>query len=217
MAADLRALGGAGAVLAAVLVAAGAQAQTANPCATAKSSAVLVAKGEPGTPLRVRGRVYRPDGVTPAAGVILYVYQTDATGLYVPAGASSSSRSPRIKGWMLTDSEGRFEFLTIRPGPYPNRTEPAHIHTQLWGAGGKDVPPHSNVTLLFADDPLLRPGERAESDALGQFGFVKSPGPGKDAILETTLDIRLQPSGDTFEDSILHGVEPCGVKPPVRD
>jgi protocatechuate 3,4-dioxygenase beta subunit len=201
--------------VAAVLAAGCAQAEARNPCATAKSSAVLVEKGEPGVPLRVRGRVYRPDGTTPAAGVILYVYQTDAKGLYVPADAPS--KSPRIKGWMLTDSEGRFEFLTIRPGPYPNRSEPAHIHTQLWGVGGKGAPPHSNVTLLFADDPLVRPGERSESDSLGQFGFVKSPGPGKDDVLEATLDIRLQESGDTFEDSILHGVAPCGVKPPVRD
>ncbi len=32
----------------------------------------------------------------------------------------------------------------------------------------------------------------------------------------TTLDIRVQEKGDSFEDNIRHGVEPCGVSPPER-
>ena len=157
----------------------------------------------------MRGTVYRSDGSTPAPGVILYVYQTDITGLY----AREPGADPRIRGWMRTDAAGRFEFSTIRPAPYPSRTEPAHIHTQLWGPG---VPPQSNVTLLFADDPLVRPAESAESEALGRFAFVRSPVKGADGVFETTLDIRVQEKGDTFEDNIRHGVEPCGVSPPER-
>lgn len=196
----------AGAVLAAAAIG-GLKAE--DPCVGAKASAVLTKPGEPGVPLRVRGTVYRSDGTTPAAGVILYVYQTDVTGLY----ARERGADPRIRGWMLTDAAGRFEFTTIRPAPYPNRTEPAHIHTQLWGPG---VPPQSNVTLLFADDPLVRPAEKTESAALGRFAFVKSPVKGADGVFETTLDIRAQEKGDTFEDNILHGVRPCGVNPPMR-
>lgn len=194
--------------LLALAVAAGC-AQAEDPCATATPKAVLVKKGEPGDPLRVRGVVYRPDGVTPAAGVILYAYQTDSKGRYIHL----PSKSPRIKGWMRTDSEGRFEFLTIRPGPYPNRTEPAHIHFQLWGPG---VPPQWNVDLLFEDDTFIKPSRRAESESLGKFAFVRAPVKGPDGVFETTLDIRLKPAGDTFEDMILHGVKPCGVTPPTR-
>ncbi len=175
-----------------------------DPCAGAKASAVLTKPDEPGVPLRVRGTVYRSDGKTPAPGVILYVYQTDATGLY----AREAGADPRIRGWMRTDAAGRYEFTTIRPAPYPNRTEPAHIHTQLWGPG---VPPQWNVELLFADDPLVRPAEKRESASLGRFAFVKSPVKGPDGVFETTLDIRLKATGDTFEDNILHGVGPCGV------
>jgi protocatechuate 3,4-dioxygenase beta subunit len=192
--------------LAAALGAAGLTAE--DPCARATASAVLT-KGRAGNSPAVRGTVYRSDGKTPAAGVILYVYQTDATGLY----ARERGADPRIHGWMRTDAAGRFEFLTIRPAPYPNRTEPAHIHTHLWGAG---VPTQWNVELLFADDPLVRPRQREVSDALGRFAFVESPVKGSDGIFETTLDIRLKESGDTFEDNILHGLKPCGVNPPVR-
>lgn len=192
---------------AAALFSAGLPAE--DPCAGAKASATLVPPGEPGVPLRVRGTVYRSDGKTPAPGVILYVYQTDATGLY----ARERGADPRIHGWMRTDAAGRFEFLTIRPGAYPNGTTEAHIHTQLWGPG---VPPQWNVDLLFADDPRVRPRQRSESAELGRFAFVKSPVKGPDGVFETTLDIRLKASGDTFEDSILHGVRPCGVNPPMR-
>jgi protocatechuate 3,4-dioxygenase beta subunit len=92
---------------------------------------VLTPQGEPGIPMEVTGRVFDPDGVTPVAGVTVYAYQTDAEGLY----SQSSGTPPRIRGWMTTDAKGRFGFRTIRPGPYPDRTIPAHIHFQLWGAG----------------------------------------------------------------------------------
>ena len=197
-------------VFAAVLAATPPQ-NNDNPCVTATPKAVLVGKDEPGTPLRVKGTIYRPDGATPAAGVILYVYQTDITGRYAPPGV----KSPRLHGWMKTDEKGRYEFWTIRPAPYPNRTEPAHIHTQIWGQP-QGVEPHSNVTLLFADDPLLRPKDRAESEALGRFGFIKTPVKGADGVFEVTLDMRLQEKGDVFEEDLLHGVAPCGVKPPTR-
>ena len=206
MAAHLRALSAFALLLG---VGTDAFAATDNPCATATSKAVLVEKDEPGEPLRVRGVVYRPDGTTPAPGVIVYVYQTDITGLY----SKKRGDPPRLQAWMRTDEKGRYEFLTIRPGPYPNRTEPAHIHTQIWGDA---APTHSNVTLLFADDPLLRPKDRAESDALGRFGFIQAPVKGADGVWQVTLDMRIQERGDVFEESIMHGVRPCGVTPPMR-
>src|SRR5262245_45544664 len=180
-----------------------------NPCARATSRAVLVEKAEPGVPLRVRGTVFQTDGRTPAVGVILYPYQTDVTGHY----ARQPGDPPRIHGWLRTDRKGRYEFLTIRPGPYPNRTEPAHIHTRIWGPV---VETHSNVTLLFADDPLLRNSDRQESDALGRFGFIQAPVKGTDCVFEVTLDMRVQEKGDVFEENIMHGVSPCGVRVPTR-
>ncbi|MEX2088444.1 MAG: hypothetical protein WEB62_01690, partial [Bacteroidota bacterium] len=54
---------------------------------------------------------------TPAAGVLLYVYQTDATGAY--NNDDGSWQRPRINGWFRTDKNGRYEIRTIKPGSYP--------------------------------------------------------------------------------------------------
>ena len=177
-----------------------------DPCAHATSTARLIEDGEPGTPMRVSGVVFQPDGVTPAAGVILYAYHTDAAGLY----ARTPKADPRIQGWVRTDKDGRFELITIRPAPYPGGQTKAHVHVQLWGPG---VPPQIGPPVFFADDPRVQESVRKDSEKLGRFGFVKSPVKGADGVLRFTLDIRLKSAGDHFSDDILHGLKACGVKP----
>ncbi len=93
---------------------------------------VITAKDEPGRPLLVSGRIYGPDGKTPLEGVTLYVYHTDNTGLYPGDGINPA---PRLRGWMKTDREGRYEFRTIKPASYPNSSNPEHVHTKASGRG----------------------------------------------------------------------------------
>lgn len=113
--------------------------------------AILTAKDEPGEPLVVSGTVYQSDGKTPAAGIAVYVYHTDAEGYY-RKGANSSD-NPRIKGTMKTNSEGKYEFRTIKPGAYPGGGNPAHIHYVL---SGKDIT-KQNDEVMFEGDPYLTP------------------------------------------------------------
>jgi protocatechuate 3,4-dioxygenase beta subunit len=156
-------------------------------------------QGEPGEPLEVAGQVFRPDGITPAPGVTVYVYQTDRTGIYAPPGATV----PRLRGWMTTDSDGRYGFRTIRPGSYPGETIPAHVHVQLWGDG---VPWQWNEDVLFADDPLHDTRARERSATMGRFGPIRTLERGADGVLRCTHDVRLKATGDATEDDILHGV-----------
>lgn len=122
---------------------------------------------EPGTPLVVHGRVFEPDGMTPAAGVIVFAYHTDRKGLYFAPGARRSIW--RLHGWAKTDNEGRFELRTIRPGAYPGRHVPAHIHFSFETAHhGRQW----STSLRFADDPLLSEKEKSESAAAGRFGNI---------------------------------------------
>jgi protocatechuate 3,4-dioxygenase beta subunit len=176
-----------------------------GPCTGAPASVVIAGPDEPGAQLRVRGRVVQPDGRTPAAGVTVYAYQTDASGVY----AREAGAPPRLRGFMTTDAQGRFEYSTVRPAPYPGGRVAAHVHHQLWGGG---FLPQWSEDLLLADDPLLSARERERSLRLGRFGGIQQPVRASDGMLEARIELRLKPSGDRFEPVTLHGLEACGVE-----
>ena len=127
----------------------------------------IAADSEPGVPLLVSGQVLAPDGRTPAAGVTVYAYNTDTQGYY---GEHRAEYPPRIYGWMKTDSAGRFELRTIRPGRYPNMRVPAHVHFELWGAG---YPIQWAEAVQLAGDSYLTPEMLAKDAQLGDFRTVR--------------------------------------------
>jgi len=131
------------------------------------SSERIAPDNEPGTALIVHGRAFADDGRTPIANAIVFAYHTDREGLYRPRGAPAHTW--RLKGWAKTDAEGRFEFRTIRPGPYPGNEEAAHVHLTLFTPDGQGY--HAGG-LLFDDDPLVRDADRKTSDAADEFGSV---------------------------------------------
>lgn len=141
-------------------------AQLARP-ARLTSSERIAPDSEPGTALVVHGRAFAADGRRPLAGAIVFAYHTDRSGIYRAPG--EPAHTWRLKGWAVTDSEGRFEFRTIRPGPYPGGTDAAHIHLTLFTADGMGY--HAGG-LLFDDDPLVSAAEREESNRAGEFGAV---------------------------------------------
>ena len=173
-----------------------------DPCARAGREAVLAPSSEPGERLRVEGLVFAPDGTTPVEGAIVYAYQTDATGRY----STPPARTPRLRGFMKTDREGRFSYDTIRPGSYPGGRNPAHVHHQVWGAG---YPAQWASDLLFDGDPLVPEAERRRSDALGRFSFVKPVGkrPAHGPLVK--IQLRLKTTGDRFEAVTRHGIDDC--------
>ena len=126
---------------------------------------------EPGTALVVRGVIYQKDGKTPASDVILYVYQTDATGRYTPAGGQvHGKRHGRLRGWMKTGADGRYEFQTIRPAAYPGQTIPAHIHPVVKEPGKNE---YYLDEFVFDDDRLLTKEKRAKLEDRGGSGVLK--------------------------------------------
>jgi protocatechuate 3,4-dioxygenase beta subunit len=85
---------------------------------------------EPGPKLKVSGTVYKWDGKTPAAGVVLYVYHTNQKGVYPKRGDETGwgQRHGYIRGWVKTNDKGQYAFYTLKPAPYPGHSDPAHIH-----------------------------------------------------------------------------------------
>jgi protocatechuate 3,4-dioxygenase beta subunit len=133
----------------------------ANPPVVAR----IAPAAEPGAPLTVLVQLFGPDGKTPLIGVTVFAYQTDRTGVY----GFTDETGWRLQGWATTDAEGRARFDTIRPGPYPNRREAAHIHVY---AQGPNVPRQTLETIVFAGDPLLTTEQIARSGQLGRFGYI---------------------------------------------
>ncbi|WP_367388595.1 intradiol ring-cleavage dioxygenase [Lewinella sp. LCG006] len=118
------------------------------------------------------GTVFEPDGITPAAGTILYIYHTDREGLYSGGTNSSiwSRRHGRYRGWAKTDEAGRYTFYTFRPAPYPGGQEVEHIHLTV-------KPPQTNEyyidEFVFDDDPLLTPSRRERLKNRGGSGILQ--------------------------------------------
>lgn len=112
--------------------------------------------GAPGEPLTLTGRVTDTAG-TPQGGVIVYAYHTDRTGRYPASGppaSAAASRHGRFRAWAQTNADGEYRFDTIRPGSYPGRDVPEHIHMHV-------IEPHRATyyidDVMFTDDPKLTP------------------------------------------------------------
>lgn len=144
---------------------------------------------ETGPKLIVQGTIYKKDGKTPAAGVILYVYHTDQKGLYPAKGSEKGwdKRHGYLRGWIKTDATGKYTFYTLKPAAYPNNKIPAHIHATL-------KEPDTNAywidDYLFEDDPYLTKEERSRQEKRGGNGII-SLSKGKNGVLVAQRDIIL--------------------------
>lgn len=127
----------------------------------------IAPEGEPGTPLIIRGRLLGEDGRSALAGAVVFAYHTDGDGLYDRRG--TPAHSWRLRGWARTDPEGRFEFRSIRPAPYPSRGIPAHVHFTIFVGRER----FHGGELRFDDDPLVTEAERTAARREGEFGRVR--------------------------------------------
>ncbi|MDQ3245333.1 MAG: intradiol ring-cleavage dioxygenase [Pseudomonadota bacterium] len=132
----------------------------------------LAAAEERGEPMLLTGTVFRADGKTPAPDIVLYIHHTNASGRYADGTQESewSRRHGRLRGWLKTGSAGRYEVLTIKPGRYPDRTDPAHVHMTVLD-GDKD--PYWVEDVVFDGEPGVDAAYRAERTNRGGSGIVR--------------------------------------------
>lgn len=92
--------------------------------------------------IQVSGRLLDEDG-KPVKQSVIEIWHCNASGRYIhPMDANSPNPIDDNflgSGRVLTDNNGRYEFLTVKPAayPYPNHPErwwrPAHIHLSVFG------------------------------------------------------------------------------------
>jgi protocatechuate 3,4-dioxygenase, beta subunit len=116
--------------------------------------------GEPqGQRMIIRGRVLEQDERR-VSNTLVEIWQANAGGRYFHRHDNwPSPLDPNFTGVgrCLTDSEGRYEFVTIKPGAYPwgnhpNAWRPAHIHFSLFG---RAFTQRLVTQMYFPDDPLF--------------------------------------------------------------
>ena len=117
-------------------------------------------KGEPlGERMVVSGRVLDENGRA-LPEVLVEIWQANAAGRYnhrVDQHDAPIDPNFTGAGRFLTDAEGRYRFMTIRPGEYPwrnhhNAWRPAHIHFSLFGPA---IVTRLITQMYFPGDPLL--------------------------------------------------------------
>jgi protocatechuate 3,4-dioxygenase, beta subunit len=142
------------------------------------------AKGaEPlGERIIVTGRVLDENG-RPVPHTLVEIWQANAAGRYIhKVDQHAAPLDPNFFGGgrTVTDEQGRYRFLTIKPGAYPwgnhfNAWRPNHIHFSLFGhhLGQRLV-----TQMYFPGDPLmaldpiyLSVPEKARERMIGRFSI----------------------------------------------
>jgi protocatechuate 3,4-dioxygenase beta subunit len=127
------------------------------------------------------GQVVGTDG-RPVPSTLVEMWQANSAGRYVHKwDRYDAPVDPNFSGVgrCLTDRSGRYEFLTIKPGPYPfgnhhNAWRPSHIHISVFGPA---FVTRLVTQMYFPGDPLLSqdpvfnsvPGERARGRLICEF------------------------------------------------
>ncbi|MEH3036639.1 MAG: protocatechuate 3,4-dioxygenase subunit beta [Sphingomonas adhaesiva] len=107
----------------------------------------------------VAGRVLDEAGRA-VPDTVMEIWQANAAGRYIHAKDQwDAPHDPNFTGAgrVVTDAEGRYRFVTVRPGAYPwgnhrNAWRPAHIHLSLLGPA---FATRLVTQLYFPDDPLI--------------------------------------------------------------
>lgn len=120
-----------------------------------------VRDGEPiGERIVVAGRLLDEAGL-PVRGALVELWQANAAGRY--AHGQDTHEAPLDPNFLgtgraLTDGDGRYRFVTVRPGAYPwrnhdNAWRPAHIHFSVFGTAFVQ---RLVTQMYFPGDPLLK-------------------------------------------------------------
>ncbi len=115
-----------------------------------------------GSKERAKGELTLVEGVVtdgdgkPVADALVDIWQANAAGRYHhERDPNPTPRDANFQGWaqVLTDQDGKYSFLTVKPGAYPaaaNWTRPPHIHFKVSRRGF-----HELTTQMFFDgEPL---------------------------------------------------------------
>jgi len=140
----------------------------------------IITNKEPGTRITVKGIITDAKS-KPLSNALVYVYQTSSEGWYSDTAPhilqnEGDRKHARLFGYFKTNTNGEFEFETIKPHGYPHSDLPAHIHFEVSSGNNSLI-----TELLFDDDPRLAGDIRARA-IREQFIISKNTGTEKEPV-----------------------------------
>ena len=167
--------------------------------------------GEPqGERIIVSGRLL-DENSKPVAGALIELWQANAAGRYRHAvDDHNAPLDPNFTGCgrVLTDADGGYRFVTIKPGAYPwrnhyNAWRPAHLHLSIFGIG---LAQRLVTQMYFPGDPLIPydpmynsvPDEKARQRLISHFDWERTV---PDFALAFRFDIVLRGREQTLMDT----------------
>ena len=169
-----------------------------NPPVLPKGASIVQKSFDGQQTVRVRGRILDTDGA-PVPGVIVDVWEDAPNGLYEQQDPDQPDYN--LRGRFETDADGEYEFVAIRPVPYPipfdgaagellnymghHPWRPGHIHFLIQKPGYKTLVSQiydgeteylDNDSVFAVKEDLIgemKPaGESADTDLVMDFDFV---------------------------------------------
>lgn len=150
-------------------------------------------QGLDGEPIMISGVVYDGSTGEPIPNAQIEVWHADTDGNYYPnangEAADFSEDELNLRGTVMADDEGAYQFTTIQPGIYENRRR--HIHYYITADGYLPL----FTQTYWPDDPNVDADNTdADTEACRMLTFEET----EDGTIAATFDNYLRPDPDTI-------------------
>jgi len=110
--------------------------------------------GQQGLPLNLNINVYNANSqaCSPIHDVHVDIWHSNAQGIYSDVNFLGSAGESFLRGYQVTDSNGKVTFQTIYPGWYMGRTPHIHLKARVFNGSGEEAV--EATTQLFFDDSI---------------------------------------------------------------
>ena len=106
-----------------------------------------------GVPLALQLTLVNEDnGCEPLVGAQVDIWHADPSGKYSDESGEGTSGRKYLRGYQVSDSNGKVAFTTVYPGWYPGRTVHIHVRVRTFDSSGNAT--YDFVTQFFFDENL---------------------------------------------------------------
>jgi protocatechuate 3,4-dioxygenase beta subunit len=95
------------------------------------------------------------NGCVPYANAQVDIWHCNAAGIYSDEGVENTTTETWLRGFQLTDANGRVTFQTIIPGWYQGRTTHIHLRVRSTYSNASSTSDGTNTTQLFFDQTFV--------------------------------------------------------------